>query len=81
MVPISDTIPKGYRLVFIDELVNSSSLRREAKRILGNWKIAVVLNGFAKGSGYGSEMSESCDQDTPNATDMLIVKSCYNIQS
>ena len=67
-------------MVYIDELVNSSFLRREVKRLLGDWDIAVVLNGFAKGSGYGGALSQICDEQVPGANAMLIVKSCYDIQ-
>jgi hypothetical protein len=73
MVPISTSIPSGFRLLYIDELVNSATMRNEVKRLLGSWKIAVVLNGYAKGSGYGNDIREVCSEDTPNATDMLLV--------
>jgi hypothetical protein len=48
-------------MVYIDELINSVIMRRAVKNVLGNWDIALVINGYTNGSGYGNEAKKSCD--------------------
>ena len=48
-------------MVYIDEIINSVIMRREVKRVLDSWDIALVINGYTNGSGYGNEAKKVCD--------------------
>ena len=60
-VEIAQSPPSGYRMVYIDEIINSVIMRRAIKNVLGSWDIALVINGYTNGSGYGNEAKKTCD--------------------
>jgi hypothetical protein len=51
---VSSSPPSGYRLIYIDEVLNNSSFRRSVKRAIEKWDVVWLVNGSADGSGYGN---------------------------
>jgi hypothetical protein len=54
-------MPSGYRMVYVDEIINSIIMRRAVKSVLDSWDIAIVINGYTNGSAYGNEAKKICD--------------------
>ena len=67
--------PKGYRYLYVDELLKNSALKYEATNKLGDWDIVNLINGWTEGPEYGRKVSQDCGNRKLGT--ILVISDCY----
>ena len=68
----------GYRLIYIDELINNEDFKAKVGEFLEEWAIVQLVNGFTNGSGYGCEVVKT-KEDKEGLGQILLVSVNYPI--
>ena len=78
--PITDEVPEGYRLIYIDEILNNAEFRQVIKDNITPYKHLHVINGIVAGRPY-HQIEQQCEETFTNYRHqyMLVVSDCFAI--